>query len=313
MPAPLASLEPEGNKYGLQQYSFPLDVGNNPKYNHVVQFAMYDPKSISYQETPQGDNGGGEGGTSSGFDLSTVIGNISSFANEAITKLGNSFDLQSGYKAKSAYTEAKGTITLYMPDSLDFSSSAEYNTASIGDLVASVADKIISKIPGNDKNKGGLAGIISDLAKGGGPATQIALDTAGYAINPQQQLLFQGIDFRSFGMAFVFTPKSSDESDAIKNIIRAFKRAAAPTLVEDTAGFLYKPPSIFDITFYSGGSKNDYLYKLGRSVLRNIQVNYAPNGWSAYETGAPVQVTLGLEFQEVELMHRAKLDELEQN
>jgi hypothetical protein len=305
MASPLASLEPDKNRFGDEQYRYPIDIGNNPKHSHIVQFTIYDPQEITFQESPQGSDSGDAG---SGFSIDNFFDSISSIADSAKqfsdNQLGNI--VRSGYNTKSGYTQTNGSITLYMPDSLDFSSSAAYNSASLGDLIASVAESTIAKIPGMKNLTGALGNIVSGNA---GPATRIALDAAGFAINPQQQLLFQGIDFRSFGMAFVFTPKSSSESAMIKSIVQAFKKAAAPSLIEDTAGFLYRPPAIFEITFFNGGSQNRYLHKLAKSVLTDIQVNYAPNGWSAYENGAPVQVTLGLQFQEVELMHRAKIDE----
>jgi len=292
------------NRFGDEQYRYPLDIGTNSKHGHIVHFTIFDAETTKFEESPYdpGNDGGQDGG-----DGQSLLDYASSFATDAFTSLGSKFDdfVQNGYTAKAGYTETNASITLYMPDSLDFSSSAVYNSASLGDLIKSVGESVLSKIPGIGK----VTGALGQLVTGGGPATQIGLDAAGFAINPQQQLLFQGIDFRTFGMAFVFTPKSSSESAMIKSIVQAFKKASAPSLVENTAGFLYRPPSLFQITFLKEGSINPYLHKLGKSVLTGVQVNYAPNGWSAYENGAPVQVTLGLEFQEVELMHRAKIDE----
>ena len=68
------------------------------------------------------------------------------------------------------------------------------------------------------------------------------------------------------------------------------------------------PPSQFDIRFYYGGSENINLPPISTCVLKSIDVNYAPNGWSAYEvpgepaslgrTGMPVATQLTLQFQE---------------
>jgi hypothetical protein len=319
MPSPLITLEPDKNRFGDEQYRYPIDIGNNSKRSHIVQFTIYDPKEIRLQGAPQGDggqwsDGGGDGGGNFLSDaVSSALGSVglnSDIVNSALTNINQAAQnfLKSGYNATSGYTQTNGSITLYMPDSLDFSSSAAYNSLSLGDLIASVAEKTIGQLSG----MGNLTGALGNVLRGEGTTGalgKIGLNAAGFAINPQQQLLFQGIDFRSFAMAFVFTAKSSSESAMIKSIVQAFKKAAAPSLVEGTAGFIYRPPSLFEITFLSGGSANRYLHKLGKSVLTDVQVNYAPNGWSAYENGAPVQVTLGLQFQEVELMHRAKIDE----
>jgi hypothetical protein len=320
MPAPLAPLESGKTRFGDEQYRYPIDIGNNSKHSHIVQFTIYDPKEISFTASPQGGNGGGGDGGGGNF-LSGAAGDAfnnafsglglnSDIVNSTLTNIGKGVQdiLKGGYNATSGYTQTNAGITLYMPDSLDFSSSADYNSINLTDLIASVGQKVMEKIPG----MGTIAGALGNVLRGEGAEGrlgQFGLNAAGFAINPQQQLLFQGIDFRSFAMAFVFTAKSSSESAMIQSIVKAFKKAAAPTLVEGTAGFIYRPPSLFEITFLSGGSTNRYLHKLGKSVLKEVQVNYAPNGWSAYENGAPVQVTLALQFQEVELMHRAKIDE----
>jgi hypothetical protein len=69
------------------------------------------------------------------------------------------------------------------------------------------------------------------------------------------------------------------------------------------------PPSEFDIKFYYSGKENDNIPKIGSCVLKDIQVNYAPQGWSAYEvpgqsatlggTGMPVGIEMTLSFQEI--------------
>ena len=44
-------------------------------------------------------------------------------------------------------------------------------------------------------------------------------------------------------------------------------------------------------------------------ALKNVDVNYAPNGWSAYRDGAPVQTTLTLGFEEIVLIDRDKVEQ----
>ena len=48
---------------------------------------------------------------------------------------------------------------------------------------------------------------------------------------------------------------------------------------------------------------NQHLPKLKPCVCSSVETNYTPQGiWSAYEDGAPVSITLGLSFQETELV-----------
>ena len=42
-------------------------------------------------------------------------------------------------------------------------------------------------------------------------------------------------------------------------------------------------------------------------MIENIDVNYAPNGWSTFGDGSPVQTTLTIQFKETELLDRDTL------
>ena len=43
-------------------------------------------------------------------------------------------------------------------------------------------------------------------------------------------------------------------------------------------------------------------------VLTNIQVDYAPNGWSAYNDGYPVETRLTLTFKETDIVTKSDID-----
>jgi hypothetical protein len=43
-------------------------------------------------------------------------------------------------------------------------------------------------------------------------------------------------------------------------------------------------------------------------VLKNVDVNYAPNGWATHEDGSPVQIVMSLNFQEIELVDSADIE-----
>ena len=83
----------------------------------------------------------------------------------------------------------------------------------------------------------------------------------------------------------------------------------APEIVKDAKGFLV-PPSEFDIQFYYAGVPNPNIPPISTCVLETIDINYAPDGFNAYEvptenvpavgrTGMPVAINLTLQFKEV--------------
>ena len=69
----------------------------------------------------------------------------------------------------------------------------------------------------------------------------------------------------------------------------------------------YKPPAIFDVSFYSNGLQNTKINKIQKSVILSVDVNYAPNGWSAHSDGTPVQTTMTLQLKETVLNDRDQI------
>jgi hypothetical protein len=137
------------------------------------------------------------------------------------------------------------------------------------------------------------------------PAVRMGINAAGYVFNPQQQLLFEGIDFRTYQMSFTFTPYSRDEAQQVKDIVNRFRQYTAPELAQGSGGMFFIPPAIFDITFMNNGAENTNIQRLRPSVIENIDVNYSPNGqWAAHQDGTPVQTVLTLSFREMDLITR---------
>jgi hypothetical protein len=124
-------------------------------------------------------------------------------------------------------------------------------------------------------------------------------------------MIYRGIGLRSFQLTFVFTPNSQGEAEEVNYIIQQFKYHFAPTLLsakETSSDAMYfKPPSIFSVNFMISGKQNKFLPKYGDCVLTDIDVNYAPNGWAAYDDGAPIQTTLTMSFKETEILDKNKI------
>ena len=120
--------------------------------------------------------------------------------------------------------------------------------------------------------------------------------------------MYRAPQFRSFQYDFVFYPRDEREAVEVQKIISSLQYHQAPEFKEGSAGSLLVPPSEFDIEFYYAGKKNENIPQTGNCVLKSIQVNYAPNGFSAYEvpgqnatrggTGMPVAIQMSLQFQE---------------
>ena len=197
-------------------------------------------------------------------------------------------------------TTPVGQIGLYMPEEFNVSASISYD-----DSIS------VSSAMGSVPLLGDLVKSATNFAEGAGnDAFKLLLNKAGYVFNPQKQVLFQGIEFRNFNMSFTFIPYSAAEAEQVKKIIEKFRMYSAPKKNTQLGkNSFWVPPAQFDIKFKFGGQENPNLPKLKKCVIKSIDVNYAPNGWTTHTDGAPVQTNLTLEFQEIALVGRDDISE----
>lgn len=128
----------------------------------------------------------------------------------------------------------------------------------------------------------------------------------GQILNQNMELLFNGVNLRSFKFSFKLTPRGPKEAEQVKLIINAFKRAMAPKLGADQAFFL-KTPDVFNLTYKKGKQKHPFLHTFKQCALTDMSVNYTGEG--VYATyggttpqggGTPVSMVLELGFKELE-------------
>ena len=170
-----------------------------------------------------------------------------------------------------------------------------------------------------DSLPGGILGlsILKEILPDGILPTDALIKGQGYAINPQVQLLFKAVGLRTFTMDFMFSPKNSDESNEVKRIVQLFRSGAAPGVggagavqytSDPNSSFFFVLPNIFSIQFQrntsSGTSENSFIQKFKDCVLENVNVDYAPNGFSTFTDGSPTQIRLSLSFKETEIVTR---------
>jgi hypothetical protein len=272
------------SKYKMANYQYPRDLGSATK-GHAIKFTINETDPISYQKTSNIIQSGGEVATA--LQSGNLV-DIGSSANNFKKSVGENINL-SLTKRK---TRQGATIALYMPDTVNVQYTPQYNNLGL-------RNTLIKALP-NAVEKNVTAAIQSDI-------TRLALATQGLALNPLNQLLFDSIDFRTYQLAFTFTPYSQQEAEDVKQIIKLFKEAALPRITDAAFGMFFIPPSTFSIDFLYNGRTNTGISRVTESVIESIDVNYAPNGWSAHTDGAPVQTTLTMNFKEIELVDKKKI------
>jgi hypothetical protein len=289
---------------------YPRDLGFVNK-GHVIQFDIREIKPAKFEIITEAISGAEQAGqkVSEGFKTNGLEGAgqaISEVTTGAYQKLSSATGNiitnieQKGISSVSqikwmpeTYADKTDTIRLYMPDTLNFSYNAQYDKLSLAEAINSVplVAKVSTAITSVLENK----------------AARLLSNKLGYTFNPQQQMLFEGIDFREFDLQFTFTPTSQAESQAVKEIIKKLRYAAAPERKTSAGGFFFVPPSVFEISFFFEGNPNENITPIRPCVLQSVTVDYAPNGWSALRDGSPVQTSMSLSFKEIELIDKKSI------
>jgi hypothetical protein len=223
-------------------------------------------------------------------------------------------------------------IALYMPDTINFDSTASYSDVRPGEETTgqflAAAPELYEAYKSGGGGSGGTIAAAKVALKSGlgrnlleGFATKLLGQNTGrlgvYAgtgrvNNPMIELIYGSPELRSFQFEFIFYPRSEQEAYDVQRIIDRFRFHQAPELDLYESGRqtgMLIPPSEFDIKFYYAGKQNPNIPRIGSCVLQNVQVNFAPRGWSAYEvpgenspslgrTGMPTAIQMSLQFKE---------------
>jgi hypothetical protein len=134
----------------------------------------------------------------------------------------------------------------------------------------------------------------------------------GKVLNPNMELLFKGVQLRSFNFTFNMAPRDNIEAGSVKNIIRAFKKSmAARTSSGAGAGLFIDSPNIFQLEYRSGNGKHPFLNSFKPCALTNMAVDYTASGaYATYEDATPVHMKLTLSFQELNPVYFSDYDDL---
>ena len=152
-------------------------------------------------------------------------------------------------------------------------------------------------------------------ALGGNVSTaQLLARETGNIFNPNMELLFNGPTLRSFSFSFKMTPRSPEEAQECKNIIRSFKSNMAPKTKNTGsiggAGMFLKTPNVFELRYKKGGRDHPFLHRFKQCFLTNVSVNYTGEGvYTTYDDATPVSMQIDLSFKELEPIYDVDYDD----
>ena len=182
--------------------------------------------------------------------------------------------------------------------------------------LASGTKESVGSLTSDNMTKSAINSIFASMAVnalgGNTSAAGILARQTGSILNPNMELLFGGVQLRSFSFSFDFAPRDENESIVIKRIIRAFKKslnAKNGSLDEKSSGLFIKSPDVFQLTYKTGGKNHQFLHKFKPMALLNIGVNYTGAGtYATYDNTAPVHTKIDLTFQELNPIYSEDYD-----
>ena len=136
--------------------------------------------------------------------------------------------------------------------------------------------------------------------------------SSGQIINPNMELLFNGVTLRSFSFSFDLAPRDEKESDTIKRMLRIFKQNMQAKKSSDggnTSGLFLRSPNVFQLNYKTGRRNHNFLHKFKPMALLNMAVNYTGGGtYATYDDTTPVHMNLDLSFQELNPVYSEDYD-----
>ena len=232
-----------------------------------------------------------------------------------------------------------GFIFLPIPENIQDSNAVSWGDDSINGLAAigmkgaMEAIKNPSLFEGAKKAGKTVIGGIGDLAGDAGTQDAVAsffaskavnvlggnttLDgvlarSSGQIINPNIELLFNGVTLRAFSFSFDLAPRDEKESDTIKRMLRIFKQNMQAKKSSDggnTSGLFLRSPNVFQLNYKTGRRNHNFLHKFKPMALLNMAVNYTGGGtYATYDDTTPVHMKLDLSFQELNPVYSEDYD-----
>lgn len=215
----------------------------------------------------------------------------------------------------------KATIYLPMPQNLQDSNSLGWGDDRIGPLGAAAyslgkgvisgeiqntyeaLENAVKGLTKDDSARSALLSYVTGMASGGiggniSPQSVVTRAT-GQILQTNLELLFQGVSLRTFSFPFNFAPRSREEAEEVKKIIRVFKKHMSAKKSGQENLFI-KSPDVFQLTFMKGTQQHEYLNCFKLCALTDMSLNYTGSGtYMTYEKGQPVHTTMNLTFKEL--------------
>ena len=223
------------------------------------------------------------------------------------------FAINFGQETRPDQLSTKGSINLFLPESLQTASSVDYAAEELGATGIAAVNAARRSQGGNldaAKSAGELGtGVINELTALSGKTAAVYQFSTGEVANNFSFQIFNGVGHRSFSYSFRMVAKNEVESKSIKDICDMFLFYMLPARTQRGSGsatlHFYEVPAQWKIEYLRMGNLLEYYQQPKACFLQSVDVAYGGEaGANTYNDGAPMDVTLSLEFVEIEPLYR---------
>ena len=130
--------------------------------------------------------------------------------------------------------------------------------------------------------------------------------STGQILNSNLELLFKGVNLRSFPFTVTFSPRNPKEAGVVRDIIRKLKQSMSArrkvqnSTVSGQAKLFLSSPDLFLLRYLKNGKDHPFLNSFKPCALTQLNVNYTGAGtYSTYGDSTPTNIEMRMVFKEV--------------
>lgn len=252
-------------------------------------------------------------------------------------EINKNFSLETGSRKNRQQKKIENTIYLPIPQQLSDTTSLSWGDAGLNPIeafgVAATGATIDRGLEGaiesflTLKNSGltalqdpqvqkaitaALSGTAVGALGGNVSGTQLVSRATGQVFNPNLELLFEGVNIRSFPFSFELFPRDRKEAEEVKKIIRTLKIAAAARKSGGSGQIFISAPRVFHLTYMKGPNKHPFLNTFLPMALTSVNLTYTgSNTYSTFYDGTPTHMRMDLTFKELNPVYAEDYTEYE--
>ena len=159
----------------------------------------------------------------------------------------------------------------------------------------------------DESTKKAVMSSLAGMAVGKDPTKMMSRAT-GQVLNPNMEVIFSGVNIRTFNFTFMFAPRNESEANQIKQIIRLFKKHSAAKSSSGN-GLFIAAPDLFVLEYMKGGAAHPYLNVFKPMACTGVNMDYTgTQTYSTYHDGTPTLMKMDIGFKELNPIYSEHYD-----